>query len=496
MLLSRLVLAKANPGADPDLYVEHYTYDVFGNRVQVREQHWPFVGSTPYEDYTHLESTSVSTNQMTVPGYGFDLSGNMTTRPGAGASQITMAWDDLDALRELNNDNRQTRYVYSAEAERGIVIRPDDGTGQNPITLYLRDLNGRIVSEFEAPPGCVGGCPPQVYDDWIAGGAGWQRDYFFANDEHLVTIQRDPADPQSEVRRSYWRDTWDIIRIVSLSEGLERNYEDPKDRDLFLLPFGNQGINLNITSFDPRDHALRFANHERDTNAPDDATDDADYMHARYYIPERGRFMSVDPINSADPMVPQSWNKYAYALNNPVSFHDPDGRFALGILKKGVKLAIKGGDLGATFGGLVDDVKTVFDKDASGGDRVLAALSAASEVFSPVSARDAKAIGTALGATKRRPTSAQRAAALERAEDSEGVARCTYCEVELDRTSGSSNSAEVDHYVPWARGGETVDSNLNASCRTCNRSAGAKEKSSEPGEGLWVPPKDRKDKGN
>jgi RHS repeat-associated protein len=312
------------------------------------------------------------------------------------ASEDPMVWDPLDKLEKLTSGG-SWRYLYSHEGERTVIIRPDDagGPSSNPITLYFRDLGGRLLSEFEAPPSCAGGCTGTEYADWLADGAGWARDYVHAEDEHLVTVQRDQGTPSAEVRRSYWRDPWNITRIVSLSEGLERNYDDPKDRDLFLMPFGNHGFDNFQTSFDPRDHALRYANHERDTNTDGNAQDEADYMHSRYYIADRGRFQSVDPINSGDPSVPQSWNKYAYALNNPVSFHDPDGRFALGIIKKGLKLAIKGGDLGATFGGLISDVKTVFNGDASGTDRVLAGLSAASEIFSPVSARDAKAVGAA-----------------------------------------------------------------------------------------------------
>jgi hypothetical protein len=39
-----------------------------------------------------------------------------------------------------------------------------------------------------------------------------------------------------------------------------------------------------------------------------------------------GRFLSVDPV-LGDPTVPQSWNRYAYALNNPLRFTDPTGKY-------------------------------------------------------------------------------------------------------------------------------------------------------------------------
>jgi RHS repeat-associated protein len=53
-----------------------------------------------------------------------------------------------------------------------------------------------------------------------------------------------------------------------------------------------------------------------------------DYMLARYYSAGMGRFTTVDPAmtlrkNLAEP---QRWNRYSYALNNPIRYVDPDGR--------------------------------------------------------------------------------------------------------------------------------------------------------------------------
>jgi RHS repeat-associated protein len=48
------------------------------------------------------------------------------------------------------------------------------------------------------------------------------------------------------------------------------------------------------------------------------------YFGARYYDPEIGRFLSIDPAG-VDPAKPLSFNRYAYANNNPYRFIDPDG---------------------------------------------------------------------------------------------------------------------------------------------------------------------------
>jgi hypothetical protein len=47
-------------------------------------------------------------------------------------------------------------------------------------------------------------------------------------------------------------------------------------------------------------------------------------MHARYYCPNLGRFLSVDPVGGSVGSS-QSWNRYSYVLNNPLKLVDPDG---------------------------------------------------------------------------------------------------------------------------------------------------------------------------
>jgi uncharacterized protein RhaS with RHS repeats len=41
-----------------------------------------------------------------------------------------------------------------------------------------------------------------------------------------------------------------------------------------------------------------------------------------------GRFLSVDPAPDSVLLgMPQSWNHYSYALNNPLNIIDPTGRY-------------------------------------------------------------------------------------------------------------------------------------------------------------------------
>ncbi len=91
------------------------------------------------------------------------------------------------------------------------------------------------------------------------------------------------------------------------------------------LPFGEE------LSPPPSTNTHEFTGHERDEETG------LDYMLARYYSDNLGRFLSTDLLQplSSDIEVdsqffanPQLWNKYSYARNNPISFQDPDGLFA------------------------------------------------------------------------------------------------------------------------------------------------------------------------
>ena len=65
----------------------------------------------------------------------------------------------------------------------------------------------------------------------------------------------------------------------------------------------------------------------RSTGKERDAESGNDYFGARYYASSMGRFLSPDPgwFDAIDPQNPQTWNLYAYVLNNPLAIVDPDG---------------------------------------------------------------------------------------------------------------------------------------------------------------------------
>lgn len=90
-------------------------------------------------------------------------------------------------------------------------------------------------------------------------------------------------------------------------------------------PFGEE-----YTTTGTAENSKRFVGKEKDEETG------LSYFGARYEDARTGRFIAVDPVRVVDPMTsktneklllnPQRLNVYAYALNNPYRYVDPDGR--------------------------------------------------------------------------------------------------------------------------------------------------------------------------
>lgn len=114
---------------------------------------------------------------------------------------------------------------------------------------------------------------------------------------------------------------------------------------------------------------------------------------ARFYDPKLGRFISPDAIYLNDPnqciQTVRECNLYIYSLNNPLKFVDDDGNSVWSKLAKVAVKVYKGGSAADAFADNVQDAMTLFDSNASMGDRLWAAASLASELL-PVSVSDVK----------------------------------------------------------------------------------------------------------
>ena len=91
------------------------------------------------------------------------------------------------------------------------------------------------------------------------------------------------------------------------------------------------------------------------TGHPQDYDTGLTYMGARYYDPVVGRFMATDPKGfTADNL--HSFNRYAYANNNPYKFIDPDGEAAFLAAIPWILSVISAGATGVEIGSGIYDV--------------------------------------------------------------------------------------------------------------------------------------------
>ncbi len=177
------------------------------------------------------------------------------------------SYDAENRLKTSTINSATTTYSYDGEGRRVKKVGPS-GT-----TVYVYDAFGELAAEY-GPLAAVGG--PQ-----------------FLTADHLGST-----------------------RLVTNSAGQRLECHD-------YLPFGEElTINRDSCYAASASVTLKFTGKERDTESG------LDYFGARYFSPQQGRFTSPDPLlNSGRPWLPQSWNRYAYALNNPLKYVDPDGLF-------------------------------------------------------------------------------------------------------------------------------------------------------------------------
>ncbi len=202
-------------------------------------------------------------------------------------------YDALNMVTKSQVGGVWRTYIYNASDERIGTFELASGGAVARSEWTLRDSGNQVLRRLTRD---------------TSGNWGWVQDYVYRNGQMLASEVAAP------VRRyQYHIDHLGTPRLITGNGGIEisrHNY----------YPFGRES-----TSGAADGERKQFTGHERDPGS-------IDYMHARYYHPFTGRFLSVDPARSAKPRLPQTWNRYAYARNNPLVFIDPNGETEIRIV--------------------------------------------------------------------------------------------------------------------------------------------------------------------
>jgi RHS repeat-associated protein len=274
--LNRLIAA-ATTGTGGVQWNESYSFDGFGNLTsKVSSKGTP---ASPQVDPT-------TNRARVINDYGFDANGNWLGVPGP-LTNIVNTWNvenQLISNGAVDGSGNLLTYTYDPWGKRvlqySVCARGSQGSG----TLYFYGITGQRLGSYQ-----LNDYPP-AYGGIIALTPMYIPQYF--GKRMLVAMDR----------------------LGSVRNG--------QNGSMAYFPWGEEELQSNgQTTPNGTD---KFATYFRDG-----VTDGVgqDYANARYYNYNFGRFWSPDPggIKTADAANPQSWNRYAYVVADPVNFRDPTG---------------------------------------------------------------------------------------------------------------------------------------------------------------------------
>jgi RHS repeat-associated protein len=192
-------------------------------------------------------------------------------------------------------------------------------------SYYFYDSSGRLLAEYDGNGTCV-------------------KDYIYNGSKLLAEYQ-----PSGSKYYYYTSDQINSTRIITDSAG-SVIYSTVFD------PYGGMQKQW-VNTYSP---ALKFSGKERESNT------ELDYFGARYYDHLKYRFISVDPVINKDEALanPQLWNLYSYCRNNPVTYNDPDGRWAKEVHDKIIDTAFPG-DKNSNMRNILKEASAYVDSNQS-----------------------------------------------------------------------------------------------------------------------------------
>ena len=260
-------LLSADCGAST--WQQNFSYDVFGNLTK-----------TTGGSFSWNPGYNQATNRYTLSGTSYDSNGNLLND-----TFHTHTWDAENHPVKIGSTCGTSSTVCVTYDAFGKIVEKQSGSAYKEI-LYspigkTAVMNGQTLVNAYVP---------------LPGGA---------------TLNETPG------AKDLWHKDWlGSARLSSTLTGHTIFY------DRAFAPFGEQ-----YSTFGSANSGLSFTGDTQDTFIVNGSTPEPYDTANRELHPIQGRWLSPDPAGrrAADPTRPQTWNRYAYVENNPLSYVDPDG---------------------------------------------------------------------------------------------------------------------------------------------------------------------------
>jgi RHS repeat-associated protein len=315
---ARTSLPHPGDGNAMGTYVETYDYDLVGNLLSV--VHQVSSGSwtrryaydepsaiAPAETCNRLSETSLPGDAPAGPfsaTYGYDAGGNLRRMPHL----PSLGWDELGRLRAttrqvVGSGTPETTFASYDPTDARVRKTTDRqaAAGQEPTRRTERLYLGPIELYREYGPD---GTTVKLERETVHVGAGGTRVALV----ETRTVGTDPA-PAQLVRYQCGDHCGSCALELDAAAAIV-SYEE-------YFPYGSTSYQA-VRSATETPKRYRYTGKERDEES------DLAYHGARYYAPWLGRWTSPDP----KPEGHGGPNLYAYVLDNPVKYIDPEGRDA------------------------------------------------------------------------------------------------------------------------------------------------------------------------
>ncbi|WP_445490214.1 RHS repeat-associated core domain-containing protein [Niallia sp. 03133] len=384
----------ADAGGDSLISMD-YSYDLQQNKAAVSFQGGLFKNAFAYDSSNNLTSIDYTKGSETPPalsfGYTYDKSGNIKTETSRNGTAQYVYDANNQLIKETLPNGSTNEFQYDKVGNRTKLIQNGTETNytyndgnqiatKNGVPSFTYDADGNLKKDdkYQYEYNDLGAqtkvttlanseVAKYEYDEEglrtkkIIGTKTYE--YYYDGEDDNLGLEVTKENNQIQKYRYYqWNDAGKVVGMVvkdkNASGAWQTNtyYFWTNQRGDVTSIVDNKGTEVGSYTYDAfgnvlsesgtiaKENSIRYASYYYDQETKHY------YLQARYYDPQNGNFLALDPYPGDDNDT-LSQNGYTYASNNPVMFVDPDGNnpilVAIGIVAlniaiyQGKKQAIK-----------------------------------------------------------------------------------------------------------------------------------------------------------